>query len=197
MVREVGREPACHFYPLPVVLILPGTPPSHMGCCTFFSKSGSLKVKRNLRTCSDRSLSMLLASMARPRNSSTSSSGFELSWAFLVSKEPQTQDRLTTRGRYHRGTAGSASVPRPTRGAGSTLIRGWEAESDTGPARSLSAYMRRKLPKSQKTAPTGCRSFTDPMGCSLTDSSVHGLLQARIMEWVAISFSRGSSQARD
>ena len=31
MVREVGREPACHFYPLPVVLILPGTPPSHMG----------------------------------------------------------------------------------------------------------------------------------------------------------------------
>ena len=132
-----------------------------MGSCTFFSKSGSLKVKRNLRTCSDRSLSMLLASMARPRNSSTSSSGFELSWAFLVSKEPQTQDRLTTRGCYRRGAASSAPVPRPTREAGSTLIRGWEAESDTGPARSLSAYMRRKLPKSQKTVPAGCGGFTD------------------------------------
>ena len=36
-----------------------------------------------------------------------------------------------------------------------------------------------------------------PMDCSLPDSSVHGILQARILEWVAISFSRGSSQPRD
>ena len=35
------------------------------------------------------------------------------------------------------------------------------------------------------------------MDCSLTDSSVSGILQARILEWVAISFSRGSSQPRD
>ena len=34
----------------------------------------------------------------------------------------------------------------------------------------------------------------DPMDCSLPGSSVHGILQARILEWVAISFSRGSSQ---
>ena len=33
--------------------------------------------------------------------------------------------------------------------------------------------------------PTLC----DPMNCSLPDSSVHGILQARILEWVAISFS--------
>ena len=32
------------------------------------------------------------------------------------------------------------------------------------------------------------------MDCSLPGSSVHGILQARILEWVAISFSRGSSQ---
>ena len=38
--------------------------------------------------------------------------------------------------------------------------------------------------------PTLC----DPMGCSPPGSSVHGILQARILEWVAISFSRGSSQ---
>ena len=33
--------------------------------------------------------------------------------------------------------------------------------------------------------------------CSLPDSSVYGILQARILEWVAIPFSRGSSQPRD
>ena len=37
----------------------------------------------------------------------------------------------------------------------------------------------------------------DPMDCSPPDSSVHGILQARTLEWVAISFSRGSSQPRD
>ena len=35
------------------------------------------------------------------------------------------------------------------------------------------------------------------MDCSPPSSSVHGLLQARILEWVAISFSRGSSRPRD
>ena len=34
----------------------------------------------------------------------------------------------------------------------------------------------------------------DPMDCSLPDSSVHGILQARILEWVALPFSRESSQ---
>jgi len=37
----------------------------------------------------------------------------------------------------------------------------------------------------------------NPMDCSLPGSSVHGILQARILEWVAISFSRGSSWSRD
>ena len=41
--------------------------------------------------------------------------------------------------------------------------------------------------------PTLC----DPMDCSPAGSSVHGILQARILEWVAISFSRASSQTRD
>ena len=35
------------------------------------------------------------------------------------------------------------------------------------------------------------------MDCSPPDSSVHGSLQARILEWVALPFSRGSSQPRD
>ena len=36
-----------------------------------------------------------------------------------------------------------------------------------------------------------------PMDCSPPSSSFHGILQARILEWVAISFSRGSSRPRD
>jgi len=35
------------------------------------------------------------------------------------------------------------------------------------------------------------------MDCSLSGSSVHGILQVRILEWVAVPFSRGSSQPRD
>ena len=42
-----------------------------------------------------------------------------------------------------------------------------------------------------------CLTLCDPMDCSPSSSSVHGTLQARILEWVAISSSRGSSQPRD
>ena len=42
-----------------------------------------------------------------------------------------------------------------------------------------------------------CLTLCNPMDCSPPGSSVHGILQARILEWVAIPFSRGSSQARD
>ena len=42
-----------------------------------------------------------------------------------------------------------------------------------------------------------CPTLCNPMDCSPPGSSIHGILQARIVEWVAISFSRGSSQPRD
>ena len=42
-----------------------------------------------------------------------------------------------------------------------------------------------------------CPILCIPMNCSLVGSSVHGIFQGRILEWVAISFSRGSSQPRD
>ena len=42
-----------------------------------------------------------------------------------------------------------------------------------------------------------CPILCNPMDCSPPGSSVHGILQARILEWVAISFSRGYSQPRD
>ena len=42
-----------------------------------------------------------------------------------------------------------------------------------------------------------CPTLCDPVDCSLQGSSVHGIFQARVLEWVAISFSRGSSRPRD
>ena len=47
--------------------------------------------------------------------------------------------------------------------------------------------------KSLQSCPTLC----NPMNCSPPGSSVHGILQARILEWVAMPSSRGSSQLRD
>ena len=44
-----------------------------------------------------------------------------------------------------------------------------------------------------QSCPTQC----DPMKCSSLGSSVPGILQAKVLEWVAISSSRGSSQSRD
>ena len=42
-----------------------------------------------------------------------------------------------------------------------------------------------------------CPTLCDPIDCSRPGSSVHGILQARILEWVAIPFSWGPSQPRD
>ena len=42
-----------------------------------------------------------------------------------------------------------------------------------------------------------CLTPCDPMDCSLPGFSVHWIFQARVLGWVAISFSRGSSRARD
>ena len=42
-----------------------------------------------------------------------------------------------------------------------------------------------------------CTTLCDSMDCSLPGSSIHRILQARILEWVAIPFPRGSSQPRD
>ena len=42
-----------------------------------------------------------------------------------------------------------------------------------------------------------CLTLCDPMNCTLPVSSVHGIFQARILEWVIMPFSRGSSPSRD
>ena len=50
---------------------------------------------------------------------------------------------------------------------------------------------------SESEVSQSCLILCDPMDCSLPGSSIHGIFQARILEWVAISFSRTSSQLRD
>ena len=47
--------------------------------------------------------------------------------------------------------------------------------------------------ESEREVAQSCPTLCDPIDCSPPGSSVHGILQARILEWVAISFSRGSS----
>jgi len=50
-----------------------------------------------------------------------------------------------------------------------------------------------KILESESEVAQLCLTLCDPMDCSLLDSSVHGIFQTRVLEWVTISFSRGSS----
>ena len=53
------------------------------------------------------------------------------------------------------------------------------------------------LKNSESEVPQSCPTLCDLMDCSLPGSSVHRIFQARVLEWVAISFSRRSSRPRD
>ena len=49
----------------------------------------------------------------------------------------------------------------------------------------------------KKEVAQSCPTLCDSMDCSLSGSSVHGIFQARVLEWIAISFSRGFFQPRN
>ena len=51
--------------------------------------------------------------------------------------------------------------------------------------------------ESESEVAQSCPTLCDPMACSLPGSSIHGIFQARVLEWGAIAFSRGSSRPRD
>ena len=51
--------------------------------------------------------------------------------------------------------------------------------------------------ESESEVAQSCLTLCDPMDCCLPGFSVHVIFQARVLEWVAISFSRGSSWPRD
>ena len=71
----------------------------------------------------------------------------------------------------------------PQKVCGSPLLRRWQAALKGGGGGGLVAQ--------------SCLTLCDPMDCSLPGSSLHGISQARILEWVTISFSKGFSQPRD
>ena len=58
-------------------------------------------------------------------------------------------------------------------------------------------HYRESERKKESEVSWSCPTLCDPMDCSLSRSFVHGIFQARVLEWDAISFSRGSSQPRD
>ena len=64
------------------------------------------------------------------------------------------------------------------------------------PSQQLHTTIYIKL-ESESEVTQSCPTLCDFMDCSLSGSSLHGILQARVLEWVAISFSRGSSRPRD
>ena len=51
--------------------------------------------------------------------------------------------------------------------------------------------------KSEREVAQSCLTLSDPMDCSLPDSSVHGIFQARVLEWVAIAFSERKLSAKE
>ena len=51
--------------------------------------------------------------------------------------------------------------------------------------------------KSESEAAQSCLTLSDPMDCSLPGFSVHGIFQARVLEWVAIAFSERKLSAEE
>ena len=106
---------------------------------------------------------------------------------------------------YLFGCARSYLQPMGSLVVGSSSLPGIESEPPALGAWSLSPWTTREVPKRNHSLKTfRCCLITqlrltlcDPKDCSPPGSFVHGIFQARILEWVAISFSRGSSWARD
>ena len=61
----------------------------------------------------------------------------------------------------------------------------------------INVHSQQQCKKSESEVAQLCPTVCDPMDCSLPGSSIRGILHARVLEWVAISFSRRSSQPRD
>ena len=90
----------------------------------------------------------------------------------------------------------------PTPDSLSVLVLGSICDPFLSDALLLEAQLWRSLtcisgPKVKVKVAQSCPALCNPIECSLPGSSVHGILQTRILKWVAIPFSRGSSQHRD
>ena len=84
------------------------------------------------------------------------------------------------------------SAPSSRANSDTAQVRGSKLTSSPPPFSHLFHFLRR-CAQSLQFCPTSC----DLMDCSLPNSSVHGIFQARILEWVVRPSSRASSQHRD
>ena len=122
-------------------------------------------------------------------NATLARSGSDL----LSERKPLKKDMCKNGGRWVGGdfTFGSRNRGQPLRKAVLSRREGISpVESSTWPTWLLDPSMKVLVTHS-------CLTLCHPMDCSLPGSSVHGIFQARILEWVAIPFSRGSCQPRD
>ena len=72
-----------------------------------------------------------------------------------------------------------------------------KAEEPKSHASNIGIYITIIESESESEVAQSCPTLCNLMDCSPPGSSVRGILQARILEWVAISFSRASSRPRD
>ena len=78
---------------------------------------------------------------------------------------------------------------RPRRRQLTRLPRPWDSPGkNTGVGYHF--LLQRMKVKSESEVAQSCLTLSDPMDCSLPGSSVHGIFQARVLEWGAIAFSR-------
>ena len=81
---------------------------------------------------------------------------------------------------------------RPQRQQSTRLPRPWDSPgSNTGVG--CHFLLQCMKVKSESEVAQSCPTFSDPMDCSPPGSSVHGIFQARVLEWVAIAFSMSPS----
>ena len=88
-------------------------------------------------------------------------------------------------------------------------VYGWSVLESHGHSRACALHQTRRYFQLQPPASTviaresesevaqSCPTLCDPMDCSLSSSSIHGIFQAIVLEWIAIFFSRESSRPRD
>ena len=77
---------------------------------------------------------------------------------------------------------------RPNRRQPTRLLRPWESPGKNTAVGCHFLLQCRKV-KSEREVAQSCPTLSDPMDCSLPRSSVHGIFQARVLEWGAIAFS--------
>ena len=80
----------------------------------------------------------------------------------------------------------SCPTVQPHRRQPTRLLRPWDSPSKNI---GVGCHFLLQCMKVKSEIAKSCLTLTDPMDCSLPGSSVHGIFQARVLEWVAIAFS--------